>query len=71
MKIDSDQVRNTLSKHLMTLKDMYHVEKIGVFGSVARGDNTDTSDIDILVEFNQPIGMFQFIKLEKKLRLRP
>ena len=40
------------------------MKEIGVFGSVARGDETEKSDIDILVSFNMPIGFFDFIRLE-------
>ena len=40
---------------------------MGIFGSVARGTNKKGSDLDILVEFDSPIGFFQFIRLEKFL----
>ncbi|KUG15588.1 hypothetical protein ASZ90_014735 [hydrocarbon metagenome] len=40
----------------------YFVKKIGVFGSVSRGDQTEGSDIDILVEFSQPVGFFLFLE---------
>jgi hypothetical protein len=43
-----------------------------LFGSFARGDQTKNSDIDILVDFKNPIGFFSFSdlknKLEKKLK---
>lgn len=67
MKANIKQIRTTINNNLDTLKDIYNVEKIGVFGSVARGDNKYTSDVDVLVEFSQPIGMFKFIKLEEFL----
>ncbi len=45
------------------------ISYLAVFGSTARGDNRPDSDIDLLVEFNQPVGMFHVagtqIKLEK------
>ena len=34
----------------------FHVKRIGIFGSYARGEQTEASDIDILVEFSAPIG---------------
>ena len=43
-----------LKKHEKEIKEKYGVKKIGVFGSYARGEQKDTSDIDILVEFNEP-----------------
>jgi len=50
------------------LQKVFSVKKIAIFGSVARGDNTPVSDIDILVEFNKPVGFFQFIRLETYLK---
>ena len=35
----------------------YPLRRLGVFGSVARGGATDTSDVDILVEFSEPVGL--------------
>jgi len=67
MKPNLDQIKVLLNKHIEILKDNYHVKDIGVFGSVARSENTATSDIDILVEFSQPIGFFKFIELEEYL----
>ena len=67
MKTNIDQVRTVINKHSNFLKDNYHVKKIGVFGSVARGDQKEISDIDILVEFSEPIGFFRFIELEEFL----
>jgi len=40
------------------------VKTLAVFGSVARGDNTPSSDLDILVEFDRAIGLFEFIRLK-------
>ncbi len=36
---------------LRTIRERYGVVRIGIFGSVARGEETPASDIDILVEF--------------------
>ncbi len=35
-------------------KKDYHIKKIGIFGSLARDENTHSSDIDIVVEFSKP-----------------
>ncbi len=51
---------------ISTLKD-YNPERIGIFGSYARNENTPESDIDILVKFNKAISLLQFIKLENDL----
>ncbi len=50
------------------IKKKFYVEKIGVFGSYSKGKETPESDIDILVEFNGPIG-WDFIELNEYLEL--
>lgn len=49
------------------LEREYHVAEIGLFGSFARGEEQKTSDVDILVEFSRPVGMFKFLELEEYL----
>ena len=44
------------------LEKKFHVSSIGIFGSVARNDFSENSDVDIIVEFSQPIGI-EFIDL--------
>ena len=52
------------------LASKYHVSSIGLFDSIVRDDYSPSSDIDIIVDFNQPNGI-EFIVLadfiEKKL----
>jgi predicted nucleotidyltransferase len=45
----------------------FHVRHISVFGSVARNQAREGSDIDLLVEFDRPVGMFHFIRLQMSL----
>lgn len=63
--------RESVLALLATLKDdlavRFHVARIGVFGSVSRGEQTPASDIDILVEFSRPVGFFTFMELEDYL----
>ena len=59
--------KNTIEKILKEnkslLHDKYKVEKIGVFGSYARGNESAQSDVDILVTFYEPVG-WEFIDLK-------
>ena len=41
----------------------YGVSALFLFGSVARDEARPDSDVDLLVEFEQPVGLFQFIEL--------
>jgi predicted nucleotidyltransferase len=45
----------------------YQPEKVSVFGSYARGEETATSDLDLLVKFNTKISFLQLVMLEQSL----
>ncbi len=45
----------------------FKVRSLSVFGSVARGDARQDSDIDLLVEFTEPVGLFEFARLQRFL----
>lgn len=62
-----DDILKVLKKELPSLKEKFKVKSIGLFGSYARGEQTKTSDIDMLVEFDAPVGFFKFIELEDYL----
>jgi len=51
-----DEIRDILQSHKNDLQVKYHVKELGVFGSFARGEQGLESDVDILVEFDEPIG---------------
>jgi predicted nucleotidyltransferase len=64
------QVLKVLRDELPFLTDKYGVKKIGLFGSYSREEQTRKSDIDLLVEFERPIGFFKYIELEDYLAKR-
>ena len=43
------------------------IKSLVLFGSVARGESRPDSDVDILVEFNRPVGLFGLIALQQRL----
>ena len=45
----------------------FHVSSLSLFGSVVRGEDGPGSDIDILVEFSEAVGMFTFVRLNNYL----
>lgn len=59
-------IEQKLKECKQILKETYNVEEIGIFGSYARGEETEESDIDILVKFNSSIG-WKFIDLKEYL----
>ena len=67
MEADSKKYLDIINQNRATLRDKYLVKEIGIFGSVARGEQTAASDVDILVEFSAPVGFFAFLDLEDLL----
>lgn len=53
-------ILDKLNEHREFIRNKYGVVIIGIFGSFARGEQTEVSDVDILVEFERPIGLEYF-----------
>ena len=66
--MDRDTVLATLSNNRQLLQQ-YGVGNIRLFGSVARGEAWEASDVDLLVEFepSAKIGVFEFSRLRREL----
>lgn len=58
-----DDVVHTLRQIRHDLRSRFHANVIGVFGSVARGEDKASSDIDILVDFEHDAGLFDLVGL--------
>jgi predicted nucleotidyltransferase len=52
-----NKIKNELRRMKPELVERFHVNSIGLFGSVVRNDFNDKSDIDIIVDFTEPIGI--------------
>jgi len=68
MKTSASTIKKQLKQHLFTLRRDFKVEDIGVFGSVVKGNEKPTSDVDVLVTFSETPGFIKFIKLEEYLK---
>lgn len=66
-RLDLREIERRLGECREELAREYGVSRLGVFGSYVRGEARDDSDVDILVEFNRPIGFFRFLELEARL----
>ena len=60
------ELRHIIHSHWEELRTGYQVSKLGVFGSYARGEQAEGSDLDVLVEFAEPVG-FKFVHLADRL----
>lgn len=61
------EVLDKLEANRSELRQM-SVKSLSLFGSLAREEATDHSDVDLLVEFDRPIGLFQFIRVQQYLQ---
>ncbi len=62
--LNFDYFIKTLELLKPELKEKFKVKAIGFFGSYVRGEQNNTSDLDILIDFYEPISLFRFIELE-------
>jgi uncharacterized protein len=61
-----DEILNILKQNKAGLLTRYPLSELAIFGSYARNDFNENSDIDILVDFNAPIGI-KYIALAHEL----
>ncbi|MGH9461045.1 MAG: nucleotidyltransferase family protein [Vicinamibacteria bacterium] len=62
--------RNEILEKIASERDLleeYGVKSLSLFGSIARGEAGEKSDVDLLVEFSRPVGFFQFVRLKRCL----
>jgi len=63
---DSEQILRYLSHNKSRFAKEYHLVKVGIFGSYARGDQGQDSDIDVIVEFEENTN--NLYELKQKLK---
>jgi uncharacterized protein len=61
-----DQILTFLSQNKKLFRDKFHIVRIGLFGSYARGDQNSDSDLDLLVEFEDNTQDLYDLKLQIK-----
>jgi predicted nucleotidyltransferase len=62
------EIIEAIKKRKKVLEEKYKVKEIGIFGSYVRGEQTEKSDVDILVDFYELPDVFNLLKLERSLR---
>ena len=69
-----EEIKKNINEQLPFIKDKYKVKSIGIFGSFVKEEQKTESDVDILVEFYEPVSLFKFIDLadflEERLSLK-
>jgi predicted nucleotidyltransferase len=62
-----DRIKNIIIQHKDELRDKYKILEIGIFGSYIRGQQKRKSDIDMLVRFDEPVSLLQWVSAENYL----
>jgi len=62
-----DQLLAVLRESKPALASRYGLRFLGVFGSYVRGNAAADSDLDILVEYERPPTLFEFVRLQNQL----
>jgi len=64
---EDEKITKKLKENMPTFREKYRVKKLGIFGSYIRGEQKKKSDVDILVEFEKPLGLLEFVGLQMQL----
>ena len=64
--LDREKITEILREKLPYLVSEYGIRRIGLFGSYAKGKQTENSDVDIVAEFERPIGL-RFVEFAEYL----
>ncbi len=67
--MEQKEIINKLKNIKTEFKEIYSIRKLGIFGSFAKGSYSDSSDIDIVVELEDPT-MFNLIGIKQEIEER-
>ena len=62
-----DEIMSIIKENMPYFTEKYRVKTIGLFGSYVRGEQKKRSDLDVLVEFEEPVSLLEFIALEREI----
>lgn len=63
-----EKALHILAEHHQELRERFGVKSLRLFGSVARDEATEGSDVDVLVDFNDTPSLFGFLRLRTYLQ---
>ena len=64
--MERDKILALLKSRRRRLKK-FGIHSLSIFGSVARDQAHKNSDVDILVDFEKPVGLFEYVRLKMYL----
>ena len=64
---NAEAIMEKIRGNMPYLRERYKVKNVGIFGSYVREENNKDSDVDILVEFDDPPTLLEFVALERHI----
>ena len=61
------EIQELLQREKASLSKKYNIAELGIFGSYIRGEQKETSDLDVLVEYKDKVSFFDILYLEEEL----
>lgn len=62
-----NEIKKIINEYRLVLEEKFKVKTIGIFGSYVRDEQKEKSDIDIIVEFKEPVSILHIVSLENYL----
>ncbi|WP_310834059.1 nucleotidyltransferase family protein [Aetokthonos hydrillicola] len=62
-----EEIKQILRQNKPLLEQQYRITKLGIFGSYARGEQTEESDVDLLIDYDQAPTLFKLVELRDYL----
>ena len=62
-----EEIKLALSRCKHLIQERYQITDLGIFGSYARGEQTEQSDIDILIDYEEAPSFLELASLENYL----
>ena len=67
--MDKQEIKDKLLKAVKSDPHLADIKSVAVFGSYVNGTPTETSDVDVLIQFteNAHIGFFEYVRIQRNL----
>ena len=64
---DLEEIKQILRQSKPFLKDNYRITEVGIFGYYAHGKETESSDVDVIVDYQKPPTLIMLVELKEYL----
>jgi uncharacterized protein len=62
-----EEIKQILRQSKPLLQEQYQITQLGIFGSYARGEQTEESDVDVLIDYDRAPTLFKLVELRDYL----